>query len=235
MTNAIAFDVYGTLIDTQAVSVRLTDLIGDKAPAISRAWRQKQLEYSFRRGLMREYCDFSVCTREALIFACRDAAVDISEDAVEQAMQAYADLDAFADVRPGLEMLRRDGISLYAFSNGSRQAVERLLQRAEIDEYFTGIVSVEDVRSFKPDPQVYAHLLRICGLPAANVYLVSGNPFDVLGAASAGLRTAWLRRDPNAVFDPWGVEPDITSGNLASIAADIRTACNANVHSDSNI
>jgi 2-haloacid dehalogenase len=235
MTNAIAFDVYGTLIDTQAVSSRLAELIGDKAPAISRAWRQKQLEYSFRRGLMRDYCDFSVCTREALVFACRDAAVDISEAAVEQAMQAYADLDAFADVRPGLELLRSDGFSLYAFSNGSRQAVERLLQRAEIGDYFTGIVSVEDVQSFKPDPQVYAHLVRVCGVPAASVYLVSGNPFDVLGAANAGLRTAWLRRDPNAVFDPWGVEPDITSGSFSNIASDIQTACNAIVPRDSNI
>lgn len=234
MTNAIAFDVYGTLIDTQAVTSRLTELVGDKAPAITRAWRQKQLEYSFRRGLMRDYCDFSVCTREALVFACREASVEISDDALEQAMQAYADLEAFADVRPGLETLHRDGISLYAFSNGSRKAVERLLRRAEIDDYFTGIVSVEDVRSFKPDPAVYAHLLQSCGLPAAHVYLVSGNPFDVLGAANAGLRTAWLHRDPNAIFDPWGVKPDITSENFAGIADKIRTACNAEKHRGSN-
>lgn len=35
MSNAIACDVYGTLIDTQAGSSRLTDLIGDKAPITS--------------------------------------------------------------------------------------------------------------------------------------------------------------------------------------------------------
>lgn len=221
MSHAIAFDVYGTLIDTQAVSARLTELIGEKAPAISRAWRQKQLEYSFRRGLMRDYCDFSICTRQALIFACREAAVNISEEAVELAMQAYADLDAFADVRPGLEALRRDGIKLYAFSNGSRQAVERLLRRADVLDYLDGIVSVEDVRSFKPDPDVYNHLLRVCGLPAEKVCLVSSNPFDILGAAHAGLRTAWLRRDPNAVFDPWEIEPDMTVANFGSIADEI--------------
>tara|TARA_Y100000815_G_scaffold274715_1_gene309745 strand:+ start:254 stop:931 length:678 start_codon:yes stop_codon:yes gene_type:complete len=218
MSHAIAFDVYGTLIDTQGVAARLTELIGEQAPVISRAWRQKQLEYSFRRGLMREYCDFSVCTRQALIYACREASVTISNEAIELAMQAYANLDAFADVQPGLEALRHDGLKLYAFSNGSRKAVERLLHGAEIDTYFDGVVSVEDVRSFKPDPEVYAHLLRVCSLPGANVHLVSGNPFDILGAAHAGLRTAWLRRDPNAVFDPWGVEPDIVLDNFASIA-----------------
>ncbi|BFN28262.1 haloacetate dehalogenase H-2 [Pseudomonas sp. SCT] len=221
MSHAIAFDVYGTLIDTQAVSARLAELIGEKAPAISRAWRQKQLEYSFRRGLMHDYCDFAVCTRQALIFACREAAVDIDEAAVELAMQAYADLDAFPDVRPGLEALRQDGLKLYAFSNGSREAVERLLRRAGILDYFDGVVSVEDVRSFKPDPQVYAHLLRVCDLPASKVYLVSGNPFDILGAAHAGLRTAWLRRDPKAVFDPWEIEPDVTVANFGSIVETI--------------
>lgn len=227
MDNAIAFDVYGTLIDTQAVSCRLSELIGDKAPAISRAWRQKQLEYSFRRGLMRDYRDFSGCTRAALLYACRDADVAINEDAVEQAMQAYGELDAFSDVRPGLDLLRNENVSLYAFSNGCRQAVERLLQRAAIDEYFTDIVSVEDVRSFKPDPEVYAYLLRSCGLPTDNVFLVSGNPFDVLGAANVGIRTAWMRRDPNAIFDPWGVEPDITCGDFTHLAADISAAWNA--------
>jgi 2-haloacid dehalogenase len=173
---------------------------------------------------MREYRDFSDCTRAALLYACRDAEVAISEEAVEQAMQAYGELDAFSDVRPGLDLLRNENISLYAFSNGSRQAVQRLLQRAGIDKYFTGIVSVEDVRSFKPDPEVYAHLLQSCGLPAENVFLVSGNPFDILGAENVGIRTAWMRRDPNAVFDPWGVEPDITCSNFTHVAANINAA-----------
>jgi 2-haloacid dehalogenase len=123
------------------------------------------------------------CTRAALLYACRDAEIAISEEAVEQAMLADGELDASSHVRPGLDLLRNENFSLYAFSNGSRQTVERLLQRAGIDEYFTGIVSVEDVRSFKPDPEVYAHLLKSCGLPANNVFLVSSNPFDVLGAA----------------------------------------------------
>jgi 2-haloacid dehalogenase len=217
--SAVAFDVYGTLIDTQGVLVRLTALIGDKAPAVSRSWRQKQLEYSFRRGLMRDYCDFSVCTRDALVFACREAGVTIDEAAVEQAMQAYAELEAFPDVRAGLQALHERGVRQYAFSNGSRAAVERLLLRAGIRDYFAAVVSVEAVRSFKPDPAVYAHLVGVCGLPAAQVCLVSGNPFDVLGAAHAGLRTAWLRRDPASVFDPWGAEPDIVLEGLDGIAS----------------
>lgn len=219
MKNVVAFDIYGTLIDTQAVLTRLIELVGDKAPLIARTWRRKQLEYSFRRGLMRDYCDFSVCTRQALSYACHEHEVEITEEQAEQAMQAYAVLDAFADVPGVLSALQEQGLRQFAFSNGSRAAVERLLEGAGIRHYFEAVVSVEDVRSFKPDPAVYAHLLHSCGVTAERLCLVSSNPFDVLGAARAGLQTAWLRRDPENLFDPWDTRPDMTLESFGELAS----------------
>ncbi|MGQ7957074.1 haloacid dehalogenase type II [Pseudomonas sp. SP16.1] len=218
MKKVVAFDIYGTLIDTQAVLKCLAELVGDKAPAISRSWRQKQLEYSFRRGLMRDYCDFSVCTRQAFIFACGEHAVAASEEMIELAMQAYSELDAFADVPAGLGALHEMGLHLYAFSNGSRASVERLLERAGIRHHFEALVSVEEVRSFKPDPEVYVHLQRRCGVAAAQLCLVSSNPFDVLGAVHCGLRSVWLRRDPASQFDPWDLQPDLTLDDFGEVA-----------------
>ena len=61
----IAFDVYGTLIDTDCVVSQLREWIGSQADVFSKTWRSKQLEYSFRRGLMRRYENFAVCTRQA--------------------------------------------------------------------------------------------------------------------------------------------------------------------------
>lgn len=224
MINALAFDVYGTLIDTQAVLGKLTELVGDPAPAISRLWRQKQLEYSFRRGLMRDYRDFSVCTRDALVYACQEHGRTLAPSDIEQLMLAYGELDTFPDVQTSLQALRDSGFALYAFSNGSQSAVDRLLQRAGIADAFTAIVSVEAVRSFKPAPEVYAHLSKVCEEPTERICLVSGNPFDVLGAAYTGMKTAWLRRDPSVQFDPWGVEPDITLESLNGLASRLREA-----------
>ena len=59
MATTLAFDVYGTLIDTQGVTKTLTKWIGDRAEMFSETWRNKQLEYSFRRGLMQSYQPFS--------------------------------------------------------------------------------------------------------------------------------------------------------------------------------
>jgi len=69
MAITLGFDIYGTLIDPHGVSVKLGELIGDRAPEFSKLWREKQLEYTFRRGLMRDYENFPVCTRNALDYA----------------------------------------------------------------------------------------------------------------------------------------------------------------------
>ena len=72
MPVTIAFDVYGTLIDTAGIVAALQRHVGEKAVAFSDLWRAKQLEYSFRRGLMQNYRDFSICTGNALDFCCAD-------------------------------------------------------------------------------------------------------------------------------------------------------------------
>ena len=47
--------------------------------------------------------------------------------------------------------------------------------------------------------------------------MISGNPFDVIGALSAGMRAAWVRRQPATIFDPWEFEPTLTLGSLADL------------------
>lgn len=70
MEPTLAFDVYGTRIDTNGVMEALERLVGAQAPELSRTWRDKQRECSFRRSLMQDYVEFSVCTRQALEYAC---------------------------------------------------------------------------------------------------------------------------------------------------------------------
>jgi 2-haloacid dehalogenase len=210
----LAFDVYGTLIDTNAVENSLGELIGDKAPALSKLWREKQLEYSFRRGLMKRYRDFSICTRDALDYACAVMKITLSDQDKNTLLAAYRSLPAFADVVPALEDLHNANYPLIAFSNGSRDAVQALLDHAEIRQYFTDIVSVEEIKTFKPDPDVYLHLLARCESSAASTWLISGNPFDVMGAVSAGLKGAWLQRDADTIFDPWDDLSPTTKINL---------------------
>ncbi len=218
----LAFDVYGTLIDTQGVLDALQQVMGDTAPAFSKLWREKQLEYSFRRGLMRDYVDFSVCTRNALDYACLALKQPLEEDIRNKLMAVYKTLPAFPDALAGLEAAKAAGLPCYAFSNGSAAAVVGLLQHAGIRDYFEGVISVEALQTFKPNPDVYQHLLDTADVSAANAWLISGNPFDVLGALNHGMKTAWVKRSDEAIFDPWGPVPTIVINSLEQLTSQVR-------------
>lgn len=160
MSITLGFDVYGTLIDTNGVVEVLRSQVGALAPEFSRRWREKQLEYSFRRGLMQNYQDFAVCTRQALDYTSVVTGAGLSEAQKSVLLEAYQGLPAFPDVKLGLQRASEAQMRLFAFSNGSANAVAQLLDGAGIGDCFLDIISVEQLRSFKPSPAVYCHFLR---------------------------------------------------------------------------
>lgn len=217
MAITLAFDVYGTLIDTRGVLTSLQTIIGDKAEDFSNRWRDKQLEYSFRRGLMQNYQSFAVCTSNALDYCCAVYKVELSPRQKEHLLGVYRILPAFADVKQALVDLQAADYRLFAFSNGTAEAIEMLLKNAGIRDLFAGVVSVDDLKSFKPNPAVYSHFLRQSQASGSDAWMISGNPFDVIGAISAGMKAAWVKRSEEAVFDPWGIEPTVTIGRLGEL------------------
>jgi 2-haloacid dehalogenase len=218
MAVTLAFDVYGTLIDTHGVVSKLQEIIGGKAKDFSHTWREKQLEYSFRRGLMQNYENFAICTSHALDYTCSYYKVSLTEEQKHELLDSYRTLPAFNDVKDGLARLKAANFRLYAFSNGSADVVETLLVAAGIRDFFIGVVSVDDLKSFKPNPAVYSHFLRQSGASGgSSAWLISSNPFDVIGAISAGMQAAWVRRSQEAIFDPWGIEPTIIVGSLGEL------------------
>jgi len=219
MTLTLAFDVYGTLIDTSGVTVALQQHAGDRAGAFARLWREKQLEYSFRRGLMRRYEPFTVCTQNALDYACEFFSIALSATDKAQLMAAYRTLPAFAEVADGLKALQVAGHRMYAFSNGHPDDVENLLRHANLREQFIDVISVHEIQSFKPDPAVYQLFLQRTGAQPDTAWLLSSNPFDVIGAIAVGMRAAWVKRSPDAVFDPWGIQPTVTVSGLTELPA----------------
>ncbi len=213
----LAFDIYGTLIDTHGVVGRLESLVGDVAGEFSASWRNKQLEYSFRRGLMGHYRDFSVCTREALLYCCERYRLNLSEDEIRGLLDFYGVLPAFADVGPALSAFNENRFACHAFSNGSRQAVQRLLEYAGLERLVASVVSVDDLKTFKPDPRVYRYFLEKTGSRREETWLVSSNPFDIIGAVHAGWKTAWIYRSEGNVYDPWGMEPTVAVSDLREL------------------
>lgn len=217
MAITLAFDVYGTLIDPLGISRDLERIVGPNASRFAAAWREKQIEYLFRRALARDYQPFSVCTAHAMAFTCESLGLVISATDKRRLIRRYRNLPAYPGTAEALRSLAGNDCRCFAFSNGEPGDLEVLLDGAGLADYLDGVVSVHEVRSFKPDPAVYAHFLASAGCAAADAWLVSGNSFDVIGAKTAGWRAAWLRRDTHAVFDPWGIEPTVVIGSLEEL------------------
>lgn len=218
MPQALGLDIYGTLVDPLRINEHLSPLAREHADRFSELWREKQIEYTLRRGLMRSYADFGVCTRQALSFAAEAVGVQLSEEDEKHLIEEYQNLPTFPDVAPGMEALHSQGHAMVAFSNGVEATARTLLERAGVLSHLDGVVSVDDVKTFKPDPEVYRYLARRLERPMDEVWLVSSNPFDVIGAKAAGLKAAWVRRKPEAVFDPWGIEPDLVIPDLKELS-----------------
>jgi 2-haloacid dehalogenase len=218
MPDGIGFDIYGTLVDPLEMNEHLRPFAGEKADRMSELWRNKQIEYTFRRGLMREYEDFGVCTRQSLVFAARALEVKLLEEDQEKLIEKYQNLRPFPDVISGIEALKREGRVLVAFSNGVEATTRTLLDRAGVLSHLDGVVSVDELKTFKPDPEVYYYLARSLQRTPHDTWLVSSNPFDVIGAKNAGLKAAWIQRKPDARFDPWGIEPDLVAPDLDALA-----------------
>jgi 2-haloacid dehalogenase len=219
MWTTIAFDVYGTLVNPLAMAEHLKSVAGDAAGRFAELWRSMQLEYSFRRGLMRAYQPFSICTSEALLYTEKALGVDLGQESRAYLMQQYKHLPPFTDAAPGLSSLKRAGYLLAAFSNGEADVIRAVLENAGLLPLFDDVVSADELKTFKPDPAIYAHAARRLGQLANTLWLVSSNPFDIIGAKTAGLRTAWIKRDPRTVFDPWGIEPDLMVSGLDQLAS----------------
>lgn len=213
----LAFDVYGTLIDTSGVYKTLREIVGSLADPFMVTWRNKQLEYSFRRGLMNTYVDFSIVTKQALVYCCLLFEQKLTSEQIQNLMDAYKILPAFVDVRPALLDLQEDEYARFAFSNGSEKAVSTLLENAKITKLFDGVVSVENTKMFKPNPIVYKHFNDSTDSEKSNSWLISGNPFDVMGAISYGMKAVWVQRSKSTVFDPWGIQPTAVISNLMEL------------------
>jgi len=219
MSEAIGFDIYGTLVDPLEMNEHLRPVVGEElADHFSELWRQKQVEYTFRRGLMRRYEDFGVCTRQALAHTADVLGVEISEKDREKLIEEYQNLRPFPDVIPGIEALKSGGHRLVAFSNGVEATARTLLDRAGVLPHLKEVISVDDLKTFKPDPQVYEYLARRLGTQPSETWLISSNPFDVIGAKATGLKSAWVQRNPNTRFDPWDIEPDLVVEDLEQLA-----------------
>ena len=216
----VTVDSYGTLVDPRAADRALAERVANPEP-ISRLWRSRSLLYTMVGNFVGFYQPFYEMNRDALTFALAAHGVDLSAEERDAILSVYHDLDAFADVRPGIERLRDAGYEVSVVSNGDPEMLASLVENGGLSEVVTRTVSADEVETFKPHPRIYRHAAARVGTPVENVLHVAGPSFDVLGAKHAGMQAAWVDR----YGEPWegfaGVDPDAVVGGFGDLADDL--------------
>jgi 2-haloacid dehalogenase len=185
--------------------------ITDDPLALSIAWRQKQLEYTWLRALMGRYEDFWAVTEAALRFALRRLNLSPTEPEIRRLLEAYLSLACFPEVRSALERLGSRPRAV--LSNGSPRMLEAAVASSGLAPLLGPILSVDAVKTYKPSPLVYSLGPKALGIPAGELLFVSSNAWDVVGAKAAGYQVAWCNRT-SAPEEEFGLHADFVVTSL---------------------
>ena len=219
MVKALVFDAYGTLFDVRSVGGRCEETFPGHGPALTALWRTKQLEYTWLRSLMGRYEDFWRITEDGLVFACRSLGLAPSQEEIDHLMRAYLALDPFSDVPAALDAL--GGLPCSILSNGTPTMLSGVVRHAGLADRFEHVLSVDELRTYKPNPVVYRLAEDRLGFPREQIGFVSSNCWDVAGAKTFGFHAFWLNRD-NSPVEVLGVVPDRivrSAAELTSVVA----------------
>jgi 2-haloacid dehalogenase len=189
---AVVFDAYGTLYDTQSVAAVTEQAFPGYGEIVTQIWRIKQLEYSWLRSLMRRYEDFSVVTRESLLYTLRILGLKHDDKMLERIMEKYLHLDLYPDAAAALADMRSRKLAI--LSNGSPKMLNALVRNSGLDRVLDATISIDSQKVFKPAPDAYSLIEAVLGVSPAEVLFVSSNPWDACGAKAFGLNVAWIER-----------------------------------------
>jgi len=190
---ACVFDAYGTLFDVNSAAAQEKGALGDKWQPLAELWRTKQLQYTWLRGLMGRHADFWQVTGDALDYAMASLGLD---DAAlrERLMGLYLTLKAYPEVKDTLQQLRAGGYKLAILSNGAPKMLASAVANSGIAELLDAVLSVEDVKVYKPHPSVYELATRRLGLERAQICFLSSNSWDAHAARAYGFHVLWCNR-----------------------------------------
>ncbi len=171
---AIVFDLYGTLLRIDSLA-HAAEAAGASDPAaFVELWRHKQIEYTWCLSLMQDYRDFDTLTARALDYTCAQVGLVLTPDARRALADAWLTVTPYDDVAPTLRALRTRNVPLGVLTNG--------------------VLSVEAVRVYKPDPRVYKLATARFACDPERILFVSSNGWDASGAAGFGFAVAWCNR-----------------------------------------
>lgn len=229
MTQALIFDVFGTLVDWRSsIATHVVAAFAERGAAVegeafADAWRaeyQPAME-RVRRG-DRGYVPLDDLHRENLmaVLAAHHRERVFTPDEIVDLARAWERLDPWPDVVAGLTRLRSHRI-VAPCSNGSIAMMTRLARYAGLP--WDCILGADIARDYKPKASVYRAACAALRLKPEAVTMVAAHNDDLRAAREAGLATAFVPRPrehgPGQTSDLGpDADWDIVASDLADLA-----------------
>lgn len=216
-SRTIVFDLFGTLLNIDSLRADLIAVV-TQSNAFVQCWRDKLLSYMLAAAAMRRYESFDELSSHALAYAASLHNVSLSEAFHVRLVHAWRYLHPYPDVGPSLRALRKAGFRTGVLTNASFETAETALRNAGLAAAIDAVVSVESIRSYKPDGRAYGLVTSHFGVSADEITFVTSEGWDATGAAEFGMRVAWCNR-AGAPPETLGARPAWTVPTLRELVA----------------
>lgn len=193
---AVLLDVFETTLQLDALRPRFVDV--GRPPHELELFFARTLRDGMALTLAGEAPPFAEVARSALIAT---SGRTLSEEAVRYVLAGFEELPPHPDVEPALTMLASAGVPAYAFTHGSADVASKALDRAQLRSYLRGVLSTEQIASFKPPAAVYQWACRQAHAALPTTALISVHSWDVHGAVRAGLLGGFATRHEGGMSD----------------------------------
>ena len=211
---ACVFDAYGTLFDVNSAARQAQNTLHENWQQLAEVWRTKQLQYTWLRILTGRHVDFWQITVEALEFAL-DSLKLVDPQLRIQLMELYLQINAYPDVPNALARLKNGGLKCAILSNGSPNMLAAAVKNAGINNLLDAVLSVEEVKVYKPHPSVYQLAVDRLGLKEGEICFISSNGWDAYSAKAFGFRVIWCNRSGQT---PERI-PEVPDAEILSLSA----------------
>lgn len=193
---ALAFDVFGTVVDWRAGIIAELQSFGSRLGlqrdwvSFADAWRAGYAPAMdrVRRGEL-PWTRIDDLHREILLELLGDAAVPESD--IDDLNRAWHRLIPWPDAVPGLQRLKQRFV-ITTLSNGNVSLLTDMAKNAGLP--WDCVISAELFGHYKPDPQAYQGCARLLDVAPGDLMLVACHPGDLRAARDSGLRTGYVVR-----------------------------------------
>jgi len=216
--NLLFFDVNETLLDLSSFKTEFTRIFKDET--MTSKWFAQLTQNSWIATITNSYRDFGELAVDALELLAKKQGVDLAASEGELILEVMRNLNPHDDVFTALTMLKEANFRMVALTNSPYRILNAQLSNAGLSDFFEQILSVDEVRVFKPHSKVYEMGAEKLGISTRKMRMIACHNWDTTGAMRAGCQAAFVAR-PNMALSKLDEQPDVVAENLIEVAKQI--------------